>query len=178
MLCDVFNDCRYSSTYLQQAARSEYGTIPIADVSGPPITPLTEARCYAWQSAVAGGRRPSPTTMRSSIVNRLRSLRAPLAASDGRSLSDHQHDQRNAGQPNHHGLLFRLADTFSRTWDLGFTAFGGPPVHFQIMHRRFVQPTGGKVAWVDEQTVDLSSSFAFTPPTPFPARRQTQVVPG
>lgn len=40
-----------------------------------------------------------------------------------------------------------------RTWDLGFTAFGGPPVHFQILHARFVEGQGGKEKWVDEQTV-------------------------
>lgn len=39
-------------------------------------------------------------------------------------------------------------------WDLGFTAFGGPPVHFQILHRRFVDGKGHFGAkWIDEQTV-------------------------
>jgi len=44
---------------------------------------------------------------------------------------------------------------FVRTWDLGFTAFGGPPVHFQILHRRFVEGIGfgGGSKWIDEQTV-------------------------
>jgi chromate transport protein ChrA len=44
---------------------------------------------------------------------------------------------------------------FMRTWDLGFTAFGGPPVHFQILHRRFVEGIGfgGGGKWIDEQTV-------------------------
>ncbi|KAJ5781952.1 uncharacterized protein N7518_010435 [Penicillium psychrosexuale] len=46
----------------------------------------------------------------------------------------------------------RLVDVFLRTWDLGFTAFGGPPVHFQILHGRFVEGQGGKEKWVDEQT--------------------------
>lgn len=42
-----------------------------------------------------------------------------------------------------------------RMWDLGFTSFGGPPVHFQILHRRFVEGAGfgGGSKWVDEQTV-------------------------
>lgn len=42
-----------------------------------------------------------------------------------------------------------------RMWDLGFTAFGGPPVHFQILHRRFVEGLGfgGGSKWLDEQTV-------------------------
>jgi hypothetical protein len=50
-------------------------------------------------------------------------------------------------------LSRRLLDVFLRTWDLGFTAFGGPPVHFQILHARFVEGQGGKEKWVDEQTV-------------------------
>jgi hypothetical protein len=49
-------------------------------------------------------------------------------------------------------LKTRLSDVLSRTYDLGFTAFGGPPVHFQIFHRRFVDGMG-KTAWIDEQTV-------------------------
>jgi hypothetical protein len=42
-------------------------------------------------------------------------------------------------------------------WDLGFTAFGGPPVHFQILHRRFVEGKGfgGGSKWIDEQTVSI-----------------------
>jgi hypothetical protein len=49
----------------------------------------------------------------------------------------------------------RLTEVFVRMWDLGFTAFGGPPVHFQILHRRFVEGLGfgGGVKWLDEQTV-------------------------
>ncbi|KAB5589333.1 Serine/Threonine-kinase TTK/MPS1 [Ceratobasidium theobromae] len=43
-------------------------------------------------------------------------------------------------------------DLLARTFDLGFTAFGGPPVHFQILHRRFVDGNG-KAPWLDEQTV-------------------------
>ena len=50
-------------------------------------------------------------------------------------------------------LSSRLMDVFLRTWDLGFTAFGGPPVHFQILHGRFVEGKGQKEKWVDEQTV-------------------------
>ncbi|KAH8600654.1 chromate transporter-domain-containing protein [Bisporella sp. PMI_857] len=55
-------------------------------------------------------------------------------------------------QGNHNSLPNRLADVFLRTWDLGFTAFGGPPVHFQILYQRFVEGRGGKQKWVDEQT--------------------------
>ena len=52
-------------------------------------------------------------------------------------------------------LTTRLLDVFSRTFDLGFTAFGGPPVHYQIFHRRFVDGLG-KTPWIDEQTVSKS----------------------
>jgi hypothetical protein len=51
-------------------------------------------------------------------------------------------------------LAWRLAEVTARMWDLGFTAFGGPPVHFQILYRRFVEGQGHFGAkWVDEQTV-------------------------
>ncbi|KAL2002682.1 hypothetical protein VTN02DRAFT_6217 [Thermoascus thermophilus] len=60
-------------------------------------------------------------------------------------------DERGAYQANNDKLLRRVQDVFSRTWDLGFTAFGGPPVHFQILHRRFVE-SRGKTPWLDEQT--------------------------
>lgn len=53
-------------------------------------------------------------------------------------------------------LSNRLLDVFLRTWDLGFTAFGGPPVHFQIIYARFVDGKGGG-RWIDEQTVNVSS---------------------
>jgi hypothetical protein len=55
-------------------------------------------------------------------------------------------------QVNTSKLTSRLLDVFLRTYDLGFTAFGGPPVHYQILHRRFVEGVG-KPAWIDEQTV-------------------------
>lgn len=56
---------------------------------------------------------------------------------------------------NNDGLSSRMLDVFLRTWDLGFTSFGGPPVHFRILHERFVQGKGEKEKWVDEQTVSL-----------------------
>jgi len=62
-------------------------------------------------------------------------------------------------------LKDRSIDDFLRTWDLGFTAFGGPPVHFKILHQRFVEGQGGTEKWIDEQTVSgsitrsASSSF-------------------
>ena len=62
-------------------------------------------------------------------------------------------------QPNTGELGWRLTEVFMRMWDLGFTAFGGPPVHFQILHRRFVEGLGfsGGSKWIDEQTVSLAS---------------------
>lgn len=58
-------------------------------------------------------------------------------------------------QGNHNSLPNRLADVFLRSWDLGFTAFGGPPVHFQILHQKFVDGEGGKQKWVDEETMPM-----------------------
>ncbi|KAL4816106.1 chromate transporter-domain-containing protein [Aspergillus spinulosporus] len=45
-------------------------------------------------------------------------------------------------------LFSRLREVVRYTWYLGFTSFGGPAVHFQIFHARFVE----KEKWVDEQT--------------------------
>ncbi|KAF8856677.1 chromate ion transporter [Acephala macrosclerotiorum] len=38
-------------------------------------------------------------------------------------------------------------DVLEQGWYLGFTAFGGPPVHFKIFHDKYVT----KLGWVDEQ---------------------------
>jgi hypothetical protein len=70
-----------------------------------------------------------------SLIRRHRSRRTTRTEADGEE-----------------SLLGRLLDVFLRTWDLGFTAFGGPPVHFGILHNRFVEGTTGE-KWVDEQTV-------------------------
>jgi hypothetical protein len=59
----------------------------------------------------------------------------------------------------------RTVDVAAANWHLGFTAFGGPPVHFQIvratvqcpctaadmvqLHKKFME----KYKWVDEQLV-------------------------
>lgn len=67
-----------------------------------------------------------------------------------RKWSSHARSRRADGRSS---LGQRLLDVFLRTWDLGFTAFGGPPVHFQILHHRFVEGQGGNEQWVDEQTV-------------------------
>jgi hypothetical protein len=74
------------------------------------------------------------------------------------SMRAHIRSQRNNSfQANTEKLEWRLAEIFVRTWDLGFTAFGGPPVHFQILHRRFVEGVGfgGGSKWIDEQTVSM-----------------------
>ena len=42
-----------------------------------------------------------------------------------------------------------LIDVISNCWDLGFNAFGGPPTHFQILHKRFVE----RLKWIDEDKV-------------------------
>lgn len=91
------------------------------------------------------------------LAQKLRALRSKLALCD---LRDYQRDEANSCQPNTRPLIFRLFDSISRTWDLGFTAFGGPPVHLQIMHRRFVKGTNSRVPWVDEQTVRHNSKVA------------------
>jgi hypothetical protein len=75
------------------------------------------------------------------------------------SLRAHTRTRRSAPlQANTEKLEWRLVEVFTRMWDLGFTAFGGPPVHFQILHRRFVDGVGfgGGSKWLDEQTVSNS----------------------
>ncbi|KAI4956220.1 hypothetical protein J4E91_000431 [Alternaria rosae] len=66
-------------------------------------------------------------------------------------------------------IQWRLVEVFTRMWDLGFTAFGGPPVHFQILHRRFVEGVGfqGGSKWLDEQT--YQELFAVCQALPGPA---------
>ncbi|KAK3900755.1 chromate transporter-domain-containing protein [Staphylotrichum tortipilum] len=44
-------------------------------------------------------------------------------------------------------LSHRAWKVIRANWHLGVTAFGGPPVHFQIFHEKFVNRT----AWIDEQ---------------------------
>ncbi|KAJ4299817.1 hypothetical protein N0V90_005063 [Kalmusia sp. IMI 367209] len=89
---------------------------------------------------------PSFTTI---IYKTLFRNASPLALSRTlshlRALLTHQARDPNPApfHANHASLAVRLADVFARTWDLGFTAFGGPPVHFQILHGRFVEGRGG-----------------------------------
>ncbi|KAK9350255.1 hypothetical protein V1523DRAFT_436486 [Lipomyces doorenjongii] len=71
-----------------------------------------------------------------------------------RTLREQTRDPRNTFQANNEKLVWRIGDVFARTWDLGFTAFGGPPVHFQFLHQRFVEGRGGNAPWIDEQTYE------------------------
>lgn len=96
-----------------------------------------------------------------SLTRSLQKVRAQSSSFSHVSLREYQHDKDNDTKPNTSGLLFRLADVFTRTWNLGFTAFGGPPVHFGILHRRFVETQGGKTKWFDEQTVSLTQIYTF-----------------
>lgn len=63
-------------------------------------------------------------------------------------------DQQTTLQANQEKLGERLLDVFLRTWDLGFTGFGGPPAHLKIIHQRFVEGMGlrggKKTPWIDE----------------------------
>lgn len=65
--------------------------------------------------------------------------------------------------PANDSLQSRLIEVVRQTWYLGFTSFGGPPVHFQIFHARFVE----KEKWVDEQT--YQELFAICQGLPGPA---------
>ncbi|KIO20594.1 hypothetical protein M407DRAFT_29799 [Tulasnella calospora MUT 4182] len=51
-------------------------------------------------------------------------------------------------------------DVAKNYWDLGFTAFGGPPTHFQILHLRFVE----KTKWITEE--QYKELFALTQALP------------
>ena len=49
----------------------------------------------------------------------------------------------------------RLWEIVASFWDLGFTSFGGPAVHFQILRKRFVDAGNGRIPWIDDQTVSF-----------------------
>ncbi|PVH89403.1 hypothetical protein DL98DRAFT_647925 [Cadophora sp. DSE1049] len=57
----------------------------------------------------------------------------------------------------------QVKDVFAKNWHLGFTAFGGPPVHFQIIHKKFVENNH----WIDEQL--YQEIFALSQALPGPA---------
>lgn len=69
------------------------------------------------------------------------------------ALRGYGNDPRDSYETSNDKLLRRFRDVLYRTWHLGFTSFGGPPVHFGIFYRRFVEGVGGKTPWIDEQTV-------------------------
>lgn len=50
-------------------------------------------------------------------------------------------------------LRDRISEVVKETWHLGLTSFGGPPVHFQIFHKKFVEHQQNREPWLDEQTV-------------------------
>jgi len=82
------------------------------------------------------------------------------------AVRDYTRDERNAHSANTQKILWRLGDVFLRTWDLGFTAFGGPPVHFRIAHQRFVEGKNGKTPWIDEQIYQEFFAIAQALPGP------------
>ena len=98
-----------------------------------------------------GGSRGLSFSILSSPMSFSALLRSTVAGLMGRGESA---APTEAYEVNTAKLPVRLWDVFSRTFDLGVTAFGGPPVHFQIFHRRFVEGAGG-TPWIDEQTVRI-----------------------
>ncbi|KAH8645980.1 chromate transporter-domain-containing protein [Tricladium varicosporioides] len=62
-----------------------------------------------------------------------------------------------------HFETFNFFEILSKNWHLGFTAFGGPPVHFQILHKKFVEQEN----WIDEQL--YQEIFALSQALPGPA---------
>ncbi|CAH0014995.1 unnamed protein product [Clonostachys rhizophaga] len=54
---------------------------------------------------------------------------------------------RTEGPARDGGVAAAAWDTVRANWHLGFTGFGGPPVHFKIFHDRFL----AKLRWIDEQ---------------------------
>ncbi|PPR04029.1 hypothetical protein CVT24_010605 [Panaeolus cyanescens] len=90
-------------------------------------------------------------------------------------------DNASPYEANTSKLTHRLLDVFLRTYDLGFTSFGGPPVHFQIFHRRFVDGLG-KAPWINEQTVRLDQITGYTTTEPVAQYQElfaiSQALPG
>ncbi|KAK2466095.1 hypothetical protein APHAL10511_001737 [Amanita phalloides] len=72
---------------------------------------------------------------------------------------------RHQGQSTDPSLKTRLYDVLTRMYDLGFIGFGGPPVHIQILRRRFVDGKGG-LPWMDEQTFQELFVIAQSLPGP------------
>ncbi|QIW95621.1 hypothetical protein AMS68_001139 [Peltaster fructicola] len=106
----------------------------------------------------------APNTVRAHMSNILRHINDALPSVHS-VLQDYQRDKANNSKANVEDVWFRLADVLSRVWDLGFTAFGGPPVHFQILHRRFVD-SKKYAAWISEQTYQELFSICQALPGP------------
>ena len=75
------------------------------------------------------------------------------------AVGDYGRGRGDAYLANRDKLILRVADVIGRTYDLGFTAFGGPAVHFKILHARFVEGRKGKTPWIDEQIVRAFSDL-------------------
>lgn len=60
-------------------------------------------------------------------------------------------------------LANKYKETLFTNYHSGLTSFGGPPVHFQIFHAKFVE----KLQWIDEQT--YQELFAICQALPGPA---------
>ncbi|KAF3230904.1 hypothetical protein TWF191_008746 [Orbilia oligospora] len=84
------------------------------------------------------------------------SFRSPIAHRDEEPLRE----TRSRVQLN---ISEKWRDFVVANWHLGFTAFGGPPVHFQIFHTRFVD----RLKWIDEQM--YQELFALCQALPGPA---------
>ncbi|KAF3934493.1 hypothetical protein ABW19_dt0204343 [Dactylella cylindrospora] len=73
------------------------------------------------------------------------------------------HSRSEGSNPPNLKLTERWRDLIVANWHLGFTAFGGPPVHFQIFHTKFVD----RLKWIDEQM--YQELFALCQALPGPA---------
>ncbi|KAK6329964.1 hypothetical protein TWF718_003391 [Orbilia javanica] len=85
------------------------------------------------------------------------SFRSPVAH---REQATREHESTGQLRIN---LPEKWRDFVVANWHLGFTAFGGPPVHFQIFHTKFVD----KLKWIDEQM--YQELFALCQGLPGPA---------
>ncbi|KAK6514554.1 hypothetical protein TWF281_004752 [Arthrobotrys megalospora] len=72
-------------------------------------------------------------------------------------------EPRESSRPLRVHIPDKWRDLIVANWHLGFTAFGGPPVHFQIFHTKFVD----RLKWVDEQM--YQELFALCQGLPGPA---------
>ncbi|KAL1954509.1 hypothetical protein VTO42DRAFT_1120 [Malbranchea cinnamomea] len=83
------------------------------------------------------------------------------------ALRGYDNDARGAYEANNDKLLRRFQYVLYHTWHLGVTSFGGPPVHFGIFYKKFVEGIGGRIPWIDEQT--YQELFAVCQALPGPA---------